>query len=62
MKEIYVKITKATLPAWYENDVGKTFRVKEKPTEYYGGLGYKCLDRVGGILVRDCITVEKEIR
>lgn len=62
MKEKYVKIIHATQPAWYENEVGKIFRVKVKPVKYCGGLGYSCLDRVGGILLRDCVIVDKEIQ
>jgi hypothetical protein len=57
-KDLYVKITKATPPAWYVGKVGEVFHVKAKTTLHFGGQGYRCLDVCGGILVSDCEIVE----
>ena len=58
-KGIYVKIIKATLPAWYGKEIGKVFRVCKRPSRYCGGMAYRCLDVLGGILLKDCEVVEK---
>jgi len=55
---IYIKITGESMPVWYAGMTGQVFRVNRRPVRYYGGLGYKCLDRLGGILVKDCVIVE----
>ena len=62
MKGIRVRITKATLPAWYEKDIGKIFNVRKKPVKYCGGMGYKCIDMLGGILVKDCEVISEANR
>lgn len=60
-KGTYVKIIKATYPSWYEPYIGDTFRVCKRTCLYSGGKGYRCLDRLGGILVSDCeIIIQKE--
>lgn len=54
-----VKIIKVTLPAWYEDLIGKSFEVQPEPYKYSGGMGYMMLDSAKGILKRDCQVIEE---
>jgi len=39
---------------WYHDRIGNVFTVYKKSIQYFGGLGYKCTDILGGIFVSDC--------
>ena len=62
MKDLYVIVVKASLPSWYEKRIGEVFRVYRKKAMYCGGIGYKCRDILGGILVSDCEIVTESTR
>ena len=55
-----IQITKATLPAWYEHRIGETFEVEPEPYQYSGGMGYMLIGSGRGVLLRDCVVVERE--
>ena len=55
---IYVKIVKGS--GWYEDYVGKIFKVYPETEKYYGGQGYRLVDMHAGILVSECEVVHVE--
>lgn len=54
-----IRVTSATLPAWYEDKIGETFEVEPEPYQYSGGMGYMVIGG-GGVLVKDCVVVKRE--
>ena len=55
---LYVKVTKGS--GWYENYVGKIFKVYPETEKYYGGQGYRLVGKHAGILVSECEVVHVE--
>lgn len=55
-----IKIIKATLPAWYEGEIGQVLEVFPEPLQYSGGMGYMCRERIGGVLAKDCEVAEED--
>ena len=53
-----VRVTSKDGNAWYDNRIGEVFNVYKKQIMYRGGMGYKCVDILGGITIKHCEIVE----